>query len=80
MLKAHPQRAHIVRASALAKCVILVAVWVAIVPAHAGPQSTTIPSETIPLPNLGQPVEILIDHWGVPHIYAKNMDDLFFAM
>ncbi|NND33828.1 MAG: penicillin acylase family protein [Saprospiraceae bacterium] len=24
-------------------------------------------------------VEILIDHWGVPHIYAKNEADLFFA-
>src|SRR6516165_5209767 len=78
MLKAHPQRVHIVRASALAKCVILVAVWVAIVPAHADPQSTK-PSETITLPNLQQPVEILIDHWGVPHIYAKNEADLFFA-
>ena len=24
-------------------------------------------------------VEILRDHWGVPHIYAKNSNDLFFA-
>ena len=24
-------------------------------------------------------VQILIDHWGVPHIYAKNERDLFFA-
>ena len=24
-------------------------------------------------------VEILRDEWGVPHIYAKNMHDLFFA-
>lgn len=28
---------------------------------------------------LKQPVEILRDRWGVPHIYAKNSDDLFFA-
>ncbi|MBC3872137.1 penicillin acylase family protein [Undibacterium flavidum] len=28
---------------------------------------------------LQQPVQILVDHWGVPHIYAKNQDDLFFA-
>src|SRR5215470_15101418 len=36
-------------------------------------------SETIMLVGLQQPVEILIDHWGVPHIYAKNESDLFFA-
>ncbi len=31
------------------------------------------------IPGLKQPVEILRDTWGVPHIYAKNTDDLFFA-
>jgi penicillin amidase len=36
-------------------------------------------SETIRLEGLRQPVEILIDRWGVPHIYAKNEADLFFA-
>src|SRR5262249_38735001 len=28
---------------------------------------------------LKEPVEVLRDRWGVPHIYAKNTDDLFFA-
>lgn len=28
---------------------------------------------------LTSPVEILRDEWGVPHIYAANQDDLFFA-
>jgi penicillin amidase len=28
---------------------------------------------------LKQPVEVIRDHWGVPHIYAKNSGDLFFA-
>lgn len=28
---------------------------------------------------LAQPVEILRDAWGVPHIYAKSQKDLFFA-
>ena len=28
---------------------------------------------------LRQPVEIIRDRWGVPHIYAQNSDDLFFA-
>jgi penicillin G amidase len=28
---------------------------------------------------LKEPVEIITDQWGVPHIYAKNEHDLFFA-
>ena len=31
------------------------------------------------LPGLKQPVEVIRDQWGVPHIYAQNTDDLFFA-
>lgn len=31
------------------------------------------------LPGLKQPVEVLRDKWGVPHIYAKNVHDLFYA-
>jgi penicillin amidase len=31
------------------------------------------------VPGLREPVEVLRDRWGVPHIYAKNGDDLFFA-
>src|SRR5688500_3794717 len=31
------------------------------------------------VPGLKEPVEVLRDRWGVPHIYAKNADDLFFA-
>ncbi len=33
----------------------------------------------IALPGLKEPVEVLRDRWGVPHIYAKNVDDLFLA-
>jgi penicillin amidase len=33
----------------------------------------------ITLPGLKEPVEVLRDRWGVPHIYARNQDDLFFA-
>jgi penicillin amidase len=36
-------------------------------------------SETVAVKGLRQPVEILIDRWGVPHIYARNEADLFFA-
>ena len=28
---------------------------------------------------LQKPVEVIRDSWGVPHIYAQNVDDLFFA-
>src|SRR5215472_5384201 len=76
MPKAHLPQPPIVRSFALAKCVLLITAWVA--PVRAQSQST-IPSETITLPSLRQPVEILIDHWGVPHIFAKNEADLFFA-
>ena len=30
-------------------------------------------------PGLQQEVEILVDQWGIPHIYAKTEEDLFFA-
>ena len=33
----------------------------------------------ISIPGLHQPVEVIRDKWGVPHIYAKSVDDLFFA-
>lgn len=31
------------------------------------------------VPGLREPVEILRDRWGVPHIYARNTEDLFMA-
>jgi len=34
---------------------------------------------TLSLPGLEAPVEIIRDRWGVPHIYADNLHDLFFA-
>jgi len=36
-------------------------------------------SDTIRMPSLAQPVEVLRDRWGVSHIYAGNEHDLFFA-
>ena len=35
--------------------------------------------EKLLAPGLTQPVQILKDHWGISHIYAKNENDLFFA-
>mgnify|MGYP000900467557 CR=1 FL=1 len=31
------------------------------------------------LKGLEEEVEIIRDHWGIPHIYAKNLSDLLFA-
>ena len=33
----------------------------------------------IRLPGLQAEVQVLRDRWGVPHIYAQNLDDLYFA-
>jgi len=37
------------------------------------------PPQTLTMPGLSQPVEIIQDRWGVAHIYAKSENDLFFA-
>jgi len=34
---------------------------------------------TTTLAGLQAPVEVVRDRWGVPHIYAQSLDDLFFA-
>ena len=36
-------------------------------------------TDTLRVAGLMQPVEVLRDRWGVPHIYAANEHDLFFA-
>jgi penicillin amidase len=42
-------------------------------------RAATSTPETLAIPGLSQPVEIVKDHWGISHIYAKNEADLFFA-
>jgi len=44
-----------------------------------GAQPTAVDETTLRLPGLKQPVEIVRDHWGINHIYAKTEHDLFFA-
>jgi penicillin amidase len=36
-------------------------------------------SGTLTLPGLSAEVEVIRDRWGIPHIYAKTVDDLFMA-
>src|SRR5579862_8473221 len=38
-----------------------------------------VPSDTLRVAGLTEPVQIVRDKWGIPHIYAKNESDLFFA-
>jgi penicillin amidase len=42
-----------------------------------GPPETS--QETLRLPGLDLPVEIITDRWGIAHIYAETEEDLFFA-
>jgi penicillin amidase len=38
-----------------------------------------IERRTVTAAGLEQPVEIVVDRWGIPHIYATNNHDVFFA-
>jgi penicillin G amidase len=40
--------------------------------------SPSIPTQSFAVSGLNSPAEILIDRWGVPHMYAKTFDDAFF--
>ena len=42
-------------------------------------RTSTNSDQSWALAGIKQPAKILIDRWGVPHIYAANQDDLFFA-
>jgi len=48
---------------------------IALVPVIGQAQETT----TLDVPDLEEPVEILVDRWGISHIYAETEHDLFFA-
>lgn len=46
----------------------------------AAPAASAPPaSQTLQVAGLRQGASILVDRWGVPHIYAQNEGDLFFA-
>ncbi len=60
----------------LAPWVLTLAVGAA-VPAAAEPARP--PTQTLRVAGLAQPAQILVDTWGVPHIYARSEDDVFFV-
>jgi penicillin G amidase len=49
-------------------------------PAQARPATASpVRDQELRLAGLREPVEVRRDRWGVPHIYARNTADLFFA-
>ncbi len=40
---------------------------------------TPVERQTLTQPGLQAPVEIVVDRWGIPHIYAASTHDVFFA-
>ena len=42
-------------------------------------QARSLDNAVVKLPQLKDQVEIITDQWGIPHIYANNQQDLFFA-
>ncbi|NJD20926.1 MAG: penicillin acylase family protein, partial [Gemmatimonadetes bacterium] len=55
---------------------LLAAGYFTVVRLRSGPE---LRSRTLSLEGLGQPVEILYDSMGVPHLFASSMEDLFLA-
>ena len=62
--------------TAIARCALAA---LATLVASAATAKQPLPTETLRVPGLNAPVDIHIDRWGVPHIYAGNEGDLFFA-
>jgi penicillin amidase len=42
-------------------------------------QTVTAQAGALTIPALSAPVTIIRDSWGVPHIYAENLNDLYYA-
>jgi penicillin amidase len=63
------------RSAALAAALLLP--LVAAAPAEA--RGPAVAERRVAVAGLKAPVEILVDRWGVPHLYAKSEDDLFLA-
>ena len=57
---------------------LLLALPFTVASAQNSPAKTSI-KQSWQLPGLQSKAQILVDNWGVPHIYAENEADLFFA-
>src|SRR5262245_29661680 len=49
----------------------------AITPGHVKPEAAS--ERSITLPALAHPVRIVTDRWGIPHLSATSLPDLYFA-
>ncbi|MBA4177460.1 MAG: penicillin acylase family protein [Leptothrix sp. (in: Bacteria)] len=57
----------------------LLLAWLAAAPAWSQPAaSSPAPSVTWRVAGLAEPAQILVDPWGVPHLYARSEDDVYF--
>ncbi len=57
---------------------IAIAVTMALAATAQSPTSTAIIRDDWSVKGLAAPAEIVVDHWGVPHIYAASQRDAFF--
>lgn len=62
----------------LLTAVLAALAWLAAVPASAAGPAMPV-STSIAVRGLDAPAHILIDPWGVPHLYAASSDDLYFV-
>ena len=37
-------------------------------------------SRKVKIPGIGHPFEIVWDRWGIPHVFAKSVDDAYAGM
>ncbi len=70
---------RIVRRRPAATLLRQLAVAAAALPMLAGTASAAPPTDRYAAPGLEKPASILIDRWGVPHIYAGTLYDAFYA-
>ena len=69
------KRVLVVAGVAVLVLAIAIGGWLYWMTRHPWPQI----DGTVQVTGLQAPVEIVRDAWGVPHIYAENSHDLFFA-
>ena len=58
-----------------AAAIAVMSAWIA---GSAFAQSTAVKHETWAVQGLAAPAQMVVDHWGVPHIYAASARDAFF--
>jgi penicillin amidase len=67
------------RRARLVLVVLMAAAFASSVPSSPVAGQSGSASQTMTVAGLERPAEILVDRWGVPHIYARTFGDAFFA-